>query len=103
MTHYLRTRDGTTLVEVETSGEDLSVVVCIGSYSQTLLERLDDPNFNIEEFIEDFSELQELRGEWFERQEPPWVGVRSPSTPNDLVKERLGALATKYGFSYVTD
>ena len=92
MTHYLRRR-GETIVEIETTENDLSCVVCIEQYSYLLLTS----RFISQKVIDDFGLIQEIRSEWFE-------GVGSCDLkPRDMAARRLKELAVEYELEYVTD
>ena len=91
MTHYLR-KDGTTVVDVETSESDLSCVVCINSFSVLLLG---EPERH-QEVVDDFHDLQEMRGEWFET-------VKQAEAPSEFAERKMKRVAEKYNLQYVTD
>lgn len=92
MTHYLR-RNGETVVDVETTEQDLSCVIVLNTYSPMLLwcPVLQQPGM-----IADFHDLQEMRGEWHE-------APGQKETPFEFVKRKLQAAADKYDLQYVTD
>ena len=91
MTHYLR-KNGVTVVDTETSANDLSCVVCINSFSELLLA---EPE-RAAEVAEDFNGLQEMRGEWFET-------VKQSETPSEFAERKMRRVADKYDLQYVTD
>lgn len=94
MTHYLRMEDGLTLVDVEAMASDIRCFVSIRQFSRLLLQTGYDKH---EELINDFSAIQEIRGDWFE------VLPNMKITTNDLAKRRLSHLAEKWDLQYVTD
>jgi hypothetical protein len=97
-THYIRNVRNNTVVDVESLPEDLHAVVCLDTYSPLLLE-LVAQGFPFAEVVADFYALQEIRGEWFEN-----IEIKKQfETPFDLARERVRAIADKYGLSYVED
>lgn len=92
MTHYLR-RNGNTIVDVEATPDDISSVVCIVEYSCLLLGSPDDRQ---KEIINDFDNLQELRGEY-------WETPNQQETPDELAERRLREIGVKYDLTYITD
>ena len=93
MTHYLRNNDNKTVVDVQTTQVDIRCVIVIKEYSALLLAfGFGDPY----EFIDDMSQLQELRGEWFEN-------PNQKETPDEFVEKRLKAIAEKWDMVYATD
>lgn len=95
MTHYLRNSRNETLLDIETTKDDIRVVVCIKAYSNYLIYALDDIYKQVD-FMQDFHDLSELRAEWFE-------AVRKDESPNKLAERRLKEIADKWHFSYITD
>ncbi len=91
MTHYLR-RGKDTVVDIETTNDDLMSVICIAAYSDMLLNE----ETRQLEMIQDFAFLQELRGEYFET-------PGQQESPKELVERRLKEVGDKYGLAYVTD
>jgi len=67
-TFFIRTENNDNVVDCKVwetkDGPDMSIVVCIRQYSRFLLKQ---PTSNALEIITDFDDLQELRGEWFEK------------------------------------
>lgn len=64
MTHYLHTKNNKTIVDIEQTKDDIRCVVSIREYSYLLLNMENKREQNI--MIEDFNNLQEIRGTWFE-------------------------------------
>ena len=91
MTHYLR-QNGSTVVDVDATNDDIRSVVCIASYSKLLLGEKSRQS----EMIDDFDGLQELRGEYHET-------PNQQETPDELAARRLKEIGTKYSLEYVTD
>jgi len=91
MTHYLRL-NGQTLVDIETTKDDIQCVIDIGNYSRYLLSNVG----NSETIVRDFDAIQEIRGAYFEQ-------PHSHAAPSDFAKNYCKDFASKYGFSYVTD
>ena len=99
MTHYLRL-NGETIVDVEATKDDIHSVVCIEVYSGLLLrEQALCGGLTPHELIDDFEQLQELRGAFHERPYERPTG----ETPDELAKRRLQEIAHKYDLQYVTD
>jgi len=96
MTYYLRDKNNKTLVDIEATfqqdGPDLSVVVVINNYSEFLLA-----SKNQQQVINDFDEISELRGLWFEREFGNWPDI------NEFIKDYLHKFAEKYDLIVVTD
>ena len=96
MTHFLRTKNNDTVVEVDELDQDFSVTVDIEHYSKVLLGF--DKGYQ-NEFIEDISFLQELRGCWFE--------VIQPNNPHktmrEFIKDSLEFSGKIWSLTYVTD
>lgn len=90
MVHYLRQKNGKTIVDADATKDDLSVTVDIRTYSEFLLIS----NRKVE-VIADFDRIQELRGEYHE--------TMHNLSPDELAKKVLTAMAKKYDLDYVTD
>jgi hypothetical protein len=91
MTHYLR--NGTeTIVDLETTKDDLHCVIDVRGFSNLLLS-----SDKQQELIDDFNDLQEIRGTWFERI------VRDDTTPRIFATKILKELGKKWGLYYVED
>lgn len=110
MTHYLRNNDNDTVVDIETTKDDLDCVVSI-KYFAKLLDQFDmrDNKFNNamsdfigrglkEQVVDDFSQIQEIRSWYFESVEPT-------GTPDEFVGKILKYYAKKYEdkLFYLTD
>jgi hypothetical protein len=113
MVHYLRTLDGTTIVDIEATAHDINCVVPIEAFSNLLLSKFTNGFCNevggaatvatqektvqdVREFISDFDEIQEVRGTYFETQ-------HGFGTPDELAEHHLKILAEKWQLYYVTD
>ena len=92
MTHFLRTKDNKSIVDIDAWKDDLSAVVIIDEYSKFLLDNLNRK----EEIIEDFYLLSEIRGEYHET-------PNQTETPDELVGRRVKEIGKKYDLAYVTD
>ena len=104
MTHYLRTQNNKTVVDVETSwpsGGDGNIqsVVIIEEYTKILLStnqtRLAGRQ---KQCIEDFTNLQNLRGEWFET---PLAEMKE--SPDEFVTRRFREIGKRWDLHHVTD
>ncbi len=98
MTHHLRMMvngQNTTIVDCEETKDDVHVVVCIKGYSNLLLSVA---RYHQLEVIDKFDQLQELRGEWFEK-----VGYFKEETLPDFVKRRFKEVADRFNLYYSTD
>lgn len=65
MIHYLRTSDNRTIISCDVSSKDLRSAVELETYSRYLLSLPYDKH----EFITQISQLDELRGMWWEMEE----------------------------------
>lgn len=102
MTLFLRNKKNETIVDIEINngknGMDVRVVTIITTYSKLLIENIDRKD----EIIEDFGNIDELRG-WF------WeVYMNNVSNPtlHDVtiqIKNKLLPIAEKYKLNYLTD
>ena len=97
MTHYLRFVDeqrfGDTVVDIEATKDDIHCVVCIEAYSRLLLSI---KPVDVDRFIKDFDDTQEIRGAWFE--------FNQCKTPTDVFAAGwLKPLAEKWNLVYLTD
>lgn len=102
MTLFLRNKDNRTIVDIELNegknGLDLRVATDIETYSEILLENLDRQ----EEVVKDFSEIDNLRGWFFE------VFMEMTDKPDITkaqteIKKTLIPVAEKYNLFYVID
>lgn len=94
MTHYLRDSDNKTLVDIEASSDDISCVVDVEIFAKHLLLMPTDDL--TAEFIEDFSDIQEIRGYYFEVDQ-------CKTSPDKIAKSHILNLCNKWGFCHVTD
>jgi len=97
MTLFLRNSKNETIVDIEVSDKDLSSVVVIETYSKLLLSQK-----NKEQVIKDFSEIDELKGWYFE----VFLETNPNPTKENLIKIlkiMLTEVAEKYNLSYVED
>ena len=102
MTLFLRNNKNQSIVDIEINfgkeGKDLSSVVVVEYYSQLLLDNLD----RSKELIEDFSEIDELRG-WFWEYYMEMTPNPSQKDCVEKVGDMLASLAKKYNLNYITD
>lgn len=94
MTHFLRNHRNRSLVDIETTDNDIRSVICIREYSELLLNT-DVVKRN--DLVNTFHGLQEIRGAWYEN-----VAHRSMS-PHDYVRKVLTTVAEVWGLDYVVD
>ena len=97
MIHYLRNQRNQTIIECEVYNDDLSTVTNIENYSMMLID-LHNKDLHYP-FINDISQLDEIRGLWWEIAE----GSGKYKSINDFVKEKFIEVSQKYNFNYVTD
>ncbi len=95
MTHFLRTNNNETVVDIETTDDDIRTVIDIKEYSKLLLSL--DSSSCVDNCINDFSQLQDIRGLWFEM-----VNVMN-ITPQKFVEQVLRNYAAIYGLFYIVD
>lgn len=97
MTHYIRTKNNATIVDLEETKDNFHVAIDLENYSKGLLLL---PNDSLkQEFIRDFSFLSQLRGVWFEVIEPN----NSNKTIRDFIKDSFNLVCDKWGLCYITD
>ena len=99
MTHFLRNSKNKTIIECDVTKVDLHSATNIQNYSEMLLS-LEYTNPK-RQFIEDMSDLDEIRGWWWERQEQD-----DYESIDKFVEEKFRNFAKKWIFldlSYVTD
>jgi hypothetical protein len=77
---------------LETTKDDLHCVIDVRGFSNLLLS-----SDKQQELIDDFDELQEIRGSWFERV------VRDDLTPRTFATKILKEVAKKWDLYYVED
>ena len=101
MTLFLMNEENRTVVDIEINdgknGMDVSVSTIISTYSKLLIDNIERKD----EVIEDFQEIDELRG-WFwevymETPEPTFNGAV------DQIRNHLLHIAEKYKLNYVVD
>lgn len=95
MIHYLRNENNVTIVDIETTKDDIHCVVIIDTFSEKLLEQ---KYINRSLFVNDVNNIQEIRAEWFEKLE-----IGGKQTPHELAKYRCIELAKKWNLNYVVD
>jgi len=93
MIHYVRDSKNRDIVDATSFDEDLRVVIIIENFSRMLLNL---PENKRKEFISDVSSIDELRGEFFERN-------LKKETPTELSKRRIKSFAKKWDLFYVED
>lgn len=99
MVHYLRTSEKRTIIECETSERDLSSSVQVQEYSRMLLNLSEANKGYAKSFLKDISELDEIRGQWweFEKDFGNWKSI------DDFVASRFKDVAAKWALTYITD
>jgi hypothetical protein len=97
MIHFLRNRRNQTIIECEVSTDDLSSATNIENYSMMLID-LHNKDLHYP-FINDISQLDEIRGWWWEMAEDSG----KYKSIDDFVKEKFMEVAKKYDLNYVTD
>lgn len=102
MTLFLRTKENETVVDIELNngenGLDVRVATDIKIYSEILLANLDKQ----EQVIEDFSEIDNLRGWFFEVYMEQTEKPDLPDVQTEIKKIIL-PIAEKYNLFYVID
>lgn len=101
MIHFLRNQSNDTLVEVSATKDDLSVVVDLIEFAEILLAI--DGDIRAAEFVREFHDVQELRGEYFEHPDMARGGGKHPETPDEFVGRRLKEVGQRWNLAYVTD
>lgn len=97
MIHFLRNKINHTIIECEVYKDDLSAATNIENYSMMLIDLHNKDLHN--PFINDISELDQIRGWWWEMAEDSG----DYKSIDDFVKEKFIAVAKKYDLNYVTD
>jgi hypothetical protein len=97
MIHFLRNKINHTIIECEVYKDDLSAATNIENYSMMLIDLHNNDLHNT--FINDISELDQIRGWWWEMAEDSG----DYKSIDDFVKEKFMAVAKKYDLNYVTD
>lgn len=99
MTHYLRNDNNDTIIEVDTSSNDLSAAVNVLVYSKKLLDfYMALGPVTAGRFACRIDDLSEIRGMWFERVEPERV-----VTMEEFVEQMMLSTAKSFDCYYVTD
>ena len=95
MVHFLRNKDNQTIISCEVSSNDLHSSVDIEEYSNMLLEI---PS-NMRDFVRTISDLDQIRGSWWENQmySGKWKSI------NEFVADEYKRVAKEYNLYYVTD
>jgi hypothetical protein len=96
MTHFIRTKNNATIVDLEEGKNDFQVDIDIENYSKGLLLLPDD--YLKQEFIKDFSFISDLRGVWFGLIEP-----NSSERMRDFIKDSFNFVCGRWDLCYVTD
>lgn len=94
MIHFIRTKENKTLLECEVTKEDLHCSVGLEEYSNYLLNTEDK-----QKFIQQISELYELRSLWWEVHEDSGKF----KSKDDFVKYHFLKVVKEFDLSYVTD
>lgn len=99
MVHYLRTSGGRTIIECETSERDLSSSVNVQEYSRMLLNLSEANKGYAKSFLQEISDLDEMRGQWWEMEEDSgkWKSI------DDFVSHQFKEVSSNWGLTYVTD
>jgi len=97
MIHFLRNQRNQTIVECEVYGNDLSAGTDIENYSVMLID-LHNRDLHYP-FINDISQLDEIRGWWWEMAKDSG----EYKSIDDFVKDKFIEVAQKHNLNYVTD
>jgi len=97
MIHFLRNKINQTIIECEVYKDDLSAATNIENYSMMLID-LHNNDLRYP-FINDISELDQIRGWWWEMA----MDSGDYKSIDDFVKEKFMVVAKKYDLNYVTD
>jgi hypothetical protein len=97
MIHFLRNKINHTIIECEVYKDDLSAGTNIENYSMMLID-LHNNDLRYP-FINDISELDQIRGWWWEMA----MDSGDYKSIDDFVKEKFMTVAKKYDLNYVTD
>jgi hypothetical protein len=95
--HFLRNQRNQTIIECEVYNDDLSAGTNIENYSMMLID-LHNKDLHYP-FINDISELDEIRGWWWEMANDSG----KYKSIDDFVKEKFMEVAQKHNLNYVTD
>lgn len=91
MIHFLRNGKNQTIVECESSNNDLRSGIHVKVYSAELLG-FESPDY----FIEIINRLYELRGIW-------WEKVKDKSNLDGFIASEFKCAAETFNYSYITD
>ena len=94
-THYLRYK-GETIVDVESSDDDVSCVVDIKQYTRLLMFRT--ISVTVWDLGDDFHRIQEMRGEYHET-----VRLGDDETGTEFARRYLKSFAERYRLQYGED
>lgn len=99
MTHYLRNNNNDTIIEVDTSSNDLRATVNVLVYSKKLLDfYMEHGPVTASRFACRIDDLSEIRGMWFERVESERV-----VTMEEFVEQMMLSTAKSFDCHYVID
>lgn len=93
MIHFIRTKNNNTIIDVESTKDDLQVVICIKEYSKYLLSLPSDKQAS---FISHVDSISEMRGTYFESN----INNYSSSKMAEII---LKEFAKQWGLYYVED
>lgn len=96
MVHFLRTQKNRTIIECEVYTDDLSSAMYIEEYSMMLIN-LHNNDLHYP-FIRAISDLNEIRGLWWEQAEDSG----KYSSIDEFVQEKYLEVAKAYNLNYVT-
>lgn len=99
MVHFIRNSKNQTLIECEVYNNDLHSAVDIKVFGPMLLDLQILNHEEINDFINDVGNLDEIRGWWWEKEE--WAG--GYNSVDDFVKEKYDDFAKKWNLNYITD
>ena len=110
MTHYLRDKNGDTIVDIEALKDDIHCVVNIEAFSAKLLSlpinksitpipswAISERCLHRDQWIQDMDAMQEIRGGYWE------TDANTTETPDQYAKHRCKEMAEKWELAYVTD
>jgi hypothetical protein len=97
MIHFLRNKINHTIIECEVYKDDLSAATNIENYSMMLID-LHNNDLRYP-FINDISELDQIRGWWWEMA----MDSGDYKSIDEFVKEKFMKVAEEFELAYVTD
>lgn len=97
MVHFLRNEYNRTIIECEVNKDDLRASTSIEEYSKMLID-LHNKDLHYP-FIQAISELDEIRGWWWEQAEDSG----DYESIDKFVREKFLKVANKYNLNYVVD